>query len=308
MAQNAPTNTSEFAAFLSPDQAAPYFEQARRNSVVQSLARQVPLGINGAEVPITTSKATAGWVSEGGRKPSTSAGLGVKSIKPHKIAAISVVSAEVVRANPGNYMEILRGDITEAIAKAFDDAVLHGTNTPFDQHLGQATKTVDLGTATAADGGVYSDLVASLKALKDDKKRLTGFAFDDVTEPTFLSSVDANGRPLFLESTYSGSVLSAGQLIGRSAYLGEGIANDSGSVVGFAGDWSQVIWGAVGGISFDVSTQTSVTLDGTLTSLWEHNLVAIRAEAEFGVLINDPQAFVKFGEAEAGDDGGEGND
>ena len=171
MAQNAPTNTSEFAAFLSPDQAAPYFEQARRNSVVQSLARQVPLGINGAEVPITTSKATAGWVSEGGRKPSTSAGLGVKSIKPHKIAAISVVSAEVVRANPGNYMEILRGDITEAIAKAFDDAVLHGTNTPFDQHLGQATKTVDLGTATAADGGVYSDLVDSLRELKNDQQR-----------------------------------------------------------------------------------------------------------------------------------------
>lgn len=307
MAQTSPTNTSEFSAFLKPDQAAPYFEQARRNSVVQSLARQVPLGINGAEIPITTSKATAGWVSEGGRKPSTSAGLGVKSIKPHKIAAISVVSAEVVRANPQNYMEILRGDITEAIAKAFDEAVLHGVNTPFDQYLAETSKEVALGEAAAADGGVYTDLVGSLRELKQDGKKLTGFAFDDITEPTFLSSVDANGRPLFLESTYEGSVLSAGQLIGRSAYLGEGIADDAQDVVGFAGDWSQVIWGAVGGISFDVSTQTSVTLDGVLTSLWEHNLVAIRAEAEFGLLVNDTESFVKFTEGGSDSGGEEGN-
>lgn len=296
MAQGAPTNTSEFAAFLRPEQAAPYFEQARRNSVVQSLARQVPLGINGAEVPVTTSKATAGWVSEGGRKPSTSSELGVKSITPHKIAAISVVSAEVVRANPANYMEILRGDITEAIAKAFDDAVLHGTDTPFAQHLSQTSKEVALGSAGAAEGGVYSDLVDSLRELKSDGKRLTGFAFDDVTEPEFLSSVDLNGRPLFLESTYEGSVLSAGQLIGRPAYLGEGIADEGGETVGFAGDWNEIIWGAVGGISFDVSTQSTVTLGGTLTSLWEHNLVAIRAEAEYGVLINDTDAFVRFTE------------
>jgi hypothetical protein len=54
------------------------------------------------------------------------------------------------------------------------------------------------------------------------------------------------------------------------------------------------VWGSVGGISYDVSTQTAVTIGGTLTSLWEHNLVAIRAEAEFGVLINDVDAFVKY--------------
>ena len=67
-----------------------------------------------------------------------------------------------------------------------------------------------------------------------------------------------------------------------------------------------MIWGAVGGISFDVSTQTSVTLDGVLTSLWEHNLVAIRAEAEFGLLVNDTESFVKFTEG-AADGGAEGN-
>ena len=37
-----------------------------------------------------------------------------------------------------------------------------------------------------------------------------------------------------------------------------------------------------------------MTINGTLTSLFEHNLVAILAEAEYGFLLNDPDAFVKL--------------
>ena len=142
---------------------------------------------------------------------------------------------------------------------------------------------------------MYGDIVAGLKTLVDDKKKLTGFAFDSVVEPTFLGSVDANGRPLFVETPLenTASVITPGKLIGRPAFLGDGISTPSG-IVGYGGDWSQLVWGAVGGISYDVSTEATVTLNGELVSLWEHNLVAIRAEAEYGVMINDVNAFVKF--------------
>lgn len=305
MAQADATNSGDFSGFLRPEVAQAYFQQARKSSVVQQLARQIPLGINGQEIPVSTSKATAGWVSEGGQKPTTESGLALKTIKPHKIAAISVVSAEVVRANPGNYMQVLRDDIAEAFAVAFDAAALHGTSSPFGagQNVDATTKSVEIGTTTQAEGGVYGDIVAGLKLLVDDGKRLSGFAFDRVVEPTFLSSTDTNGRPLFvdtpLEST--ASVVTPGRLIGRSAFLGEGIKTDvvegtpnTGGIVGYGGDWSQVVWGVVGGITYDVSTESAVTIGGTLTSLWEHNLVAIRAEAEFGLLINDTEAFVKY--------------
>ena len=39
--------------------------------MAQSLTRRVPLGINGQEIPVVTSKPTASWVSEGGQKPTT---------------------------------------------------------------------------------------------------------------------------------------------------------------------------------------------------------------------------------------------
>lgn len=296
MAQTAATNTGEFAGFLKPAEAEAYFTQAARQSVVQSLTRRVPLGINGQDIPVVTSKPTAGWVAEAGQKPATSGALGLKSISPKKIAAITVVSAEVVRANPGNYVSLFRDQIAEAFAIAFDAATLHGTSTPFGagNFVGATTKGVELGTATQANGGIYADVNGALKLLVDDKKKLTGWALDDTTEPTFNAAVDLNGRPLFVDATYEESALSGGRLLRRPAFYNEGIA--SGTTVGFAGDWSQAVWGAVGGISYDVSTEATVTINGALTSLWEHNLVAIRAEAEYGWLVNDSEAFVRLTE------------
>jgi hypothetical protein len=43
-----------------------------------------------------------------------------------------------------------------------------------------------------------------------------------------------------------------------------------------------------------VTTQAAVTINGALVSLWENNLVGILMEAEYGWLVNDVNAFVKF--------------
>lgn len=294
MAQANATNTGDFSGFLQPQIAQAYFEEARKRSIVQQVARQIPLGINGQEIPYSTSKASASWVSEGETKPTTESGLALASIQPKKIAAISVVSAEVVRANPGNYMNILRDDIAEAFAVAFDNAVLHGTSSPFDANVDETTKTVAFGSTVQDSGGVYGDVVAGLSELVNDGKRCNGFAFDRVVEPVFLGGVDGNGRPLFVDTPLAETTaaITPGRLIGRPAFLGDNVA--SGDVVGYGGDWTKIVWGAVGGISYKVSTEAAVTIGGELVSLFENNLVAILAEAEYGCLVHDPEAFVKF--------------
>lgn len=303
MAITAATKLSDFSGFIKADAALPYFDQARKSSTVMQLARQIPLGINGQEIPYSVTKATASWVAEAGQKPATKSTIALKTISPKKLAAIAVVSAEVVRANPGNYMEVLRADIAEAFAVAFDAAALHGTNTPFGAYIDQTGKSVELGTTAKASGGVYGDIVAGLKLLVDDGKKLNGFAFDAVVEPTFLGAVDNNGRPLFVDTPLdeTTAAITPGRLIGRRAFLGDNVATpvvsgspNTGGIVGYGGDWSQVVWGAVGGISYNVSTEATVTINGNLVSLWENNLVAILAEAEYGLLINDTAAFVKY--------------
>lgn len=303
MAITAATTTSGFSGFLPADQATDIFTQARRQSVVQQLAREVPLGISGVDIPVVTTKPTAGWTAEGGQKPATSAAMSLKTMTPKKLTAIAVVSAEVVRANPGNYMNVLREEIGEAFAIAFDAAALHGTSTPFSTYIDQTTKTVEIGTTAAGSGSVYADINEGLRLLVNDGKRLTGFAFDLRAEPVLNAAVDTTGRPLFIDSPMAEAnpVVRAGTLLGRPAFMGEGISTavvagtpNTGGVVGYGGDWSQAAWGTVGGITYDVSTESTVTINGALTSLWENNLVAIRAEAEYGFLVNDTASFVEY--------------
>ena len=287
MAQTAATTTSDFGGFIKPAQAQNYFEKARYASSVMQLARQVPLGASGQEIIVPTGKATASWVTEGQKKPTTETSIGVKGFTPHKIAAISVVSAEVVRANPGNYMTLLQDEIAQSFAEAFDAAALHGDG-PFAASVSDTTKSVSLAT------GAYDGVVEALDVLAKDGKKLNGFAFDRVVEAAFLGEKDGVDRPLFVDTPLenTASAVTPGRIIGRSSFLGDGVAKND--VVGFAGDWSQLVWGTVGGIKFDVSTQATVTLDGSLVSLFENNLVAIRAEAEYGLLINDVESFVSI--------------
>ncbi|RZS39144.1 HK97 family phage major capsid protein [Herbihabitans rhizosphaerae] len=310
MAITAATKTTDFAGFLTPDESAPIFERAARTSVVQSLVQRIPLGINGQNIPYVTSKPTAGWVSEGGQKPTSKGAVGLKTIKPEKLAVIAVVSAEVVRANPAKFMSLLTGQIAEAFAIAFDLAAVYdkgpdGTagGGPFATYLNQTTKAVELGTATQALGGVHADFNSALKLLVDDGKKLTGFALDDRIEPIVNGAVDTTGRPLYVEAPLEDTVPVArgGTLLRRRSFMGEGVGEPTPAgagtyALGFAGDWSQAAWGAVGGISYDVSTQATVTINGVLTSLWEHNLVAVRAEAEYGFLVNDAASFVRLTE------------
>src|SRR5690606_18977051 len=135
MAITAPRKLSDFEGFLTPEQSAPIFEKAAQTSVVQRLAQQVPLGPSGRAIPVFTGEVAAGWVAEGNAKPATQGAMTLKVMEPKKLAAIHVASAEVVRANPGNYMTIMRSKIAEAFAKAFDAAAIHDTNSPFDDAI-----------------------------------------------------------------------------------------------------------------------------------------------------------------------------
>jgi HK97 family phage major capsid protein len=307
VAQNAPTTTAGFNGFLPPEISAPIFEEAAKQSVVQQLSRQVPLGANGKDIPVVTGKPQAGWVAEGTRKPTTNGTVALKTMRPFKLAAISVMSAEVVRADPVGYATNLRTSLAEAFAVAFDLAALYdqgpdGTpgGGPFPTYLAQTTHTVELGASPAAEGGIYADLNQSLRDLLGRRKRLTGFALDATVEADLNDAVDLNGRPIFVDSplTETAGPVRAGRLIGRPAFLGEleAAAGAAGSqqIVGFAGDWSKTAYGVVGGISYDVSDQATVTLNGQLVSLFENNLVAVRAEAEYGFLVADPDSFVEL--------------
>jgi HK97 family phage major capsid protein len=304
MAITAATMRSDFSGFLTREQSGYIFERAARMSVVMRLATQVPLGAEGKSIPVVTGKVQAGWVAEGAQKPATKAAIGLKTMDPKKLACIAVVSAEVVRANPGNYMTLVREQIAEAFGLAFDNAALHDTDAagtagggPFPTWLDQTPNSVEIGSTTQANGGIHGDFVAGLGILVNTGKRLTGFGLDDRIEPLLWGAVDANGRPLYVDlptDETSSAIARPGRVLNRPSWMGEGVWDNTAKTMAYGGDWQQAAWGVVGGINYSVSTEASVTINGALVSLWENNLLAIRAEAEYGFLVNDPASFVKY--------------
>lgn len=296
MAITAATKTSDFSGFLTREQSEAIFTKAAQQSVVQQLSRRVPLGITGQAIPVVTGKISAGWVAEGAQKPASQGSIALKTMDPKKLAAIAVVSAEVVRANPGGYMDLLRPQIAEAFAVAFDAAALHGTNSPFSTNLDTGSSTQEFTGTTPAFTAVYDDLNAGLATLVNADKDPNGWAFDRRMEPVLNGAKDTAGLPIFNERmlTEKAGPLRQGRILGYDAFFGKGVYAATPKIFGYLGDWTQTAWGAVGGISYKVSTEATVTINGTLVSLFENNLVAILAEAEYGWLVNDPASFVKF--------------
>lgn len=301
----AQTGDTMFSGYLDPELAQDYFAEVEKVSIVQQIARKIPMGPTGVRIPHWTGNVTANWVAEGGQKPVTKGDMTKQDVVPHKIATIFAASSEVVRANPVNYLNTMRTKVAEAIAVAFDNAVINGTSTPFGAYIAQTAKSVSLADPLGAGNGVaegsnaYTALNNALSLLLGDGKKWNGTLLDAVAEPILNGAVDTAQRPLFLEATYQdiNAPFRSGRVLGRPTYISDHVA--SGTTVGYAGDFSQVVWGQIGGLSFDVSDQATLDLsaaqDGSgIVSLWQNNLVAVRVEAEFGVLVNDPDAFVKL--------------
>ena len=109
-------------------------------------------------------------------------------------------------------------------------------------------------------------------------------------ERSVVAAAGAEGRDEPVEERRG--VARPGRLLNRPSFMGEGVGR--AGVAAFGGDFRKAAWGVVGGISYRVSTEATVTINGALTSLWENNLVAVLAEAEYGYVNSDVESFVKY--------------
>jgi hypothetical protein len=207
----------------------PIFEQAIESSAVMSLARRVPLSLTAqTAIPVSMDVPAAGWVSEGGAKPVGSGGVSVKTMSGKKVALLVPVSQEIALTNAAGLYAQLRQDLPTAIARAFDYAAIHGLDLrtggagPFADYLKNGVQSVELGTATQANGGMYADLVAGEKIVVDAGSDFSGFAADPRLKPTLKVNTDTTGRPLWVDQPTSG--LQGGQLIGYPASYNRGVS------------------------------------------------------------------------------------
>ena len=228
---NALANVNQ--TLLPPTITGPIFNKAVEQSAVMSLARRVPLSVSAnTAIPIPMDVPVADWVAEGGVKPASQAGVGVKIMQGKKVALLVPVSDEVVSSNPAGLYEQLQQDLPTAIARAFDYAAINGKSIrtgaagPFGDYLAQTSNTVALGTASQANGGLYADIVNGAGKVIDKNYDFTGIAADPRFKVDAQLATDTTGRPLFVDShsTATGNGISSGDLAGYPAYFNKGVS------------------------------------------------------------------------------------
>lgn len=242
------------------------------------LATRIELPGLGLTIPVITGDPEAAWVTETGVKPVSNPGLDKKVMQAYKLAVIVPFSNEFKR-DAGALYDALVARLPRSLAQKFDATVFHGAapGSNFDTFASCTAQNIG-GTNT------YAGLVAADGDIATHGGILNGFAISPQGKGVLLSAVDGNDRPLFINSVAEGAIP---MILGAKTYQSKGAyKTGTPNVVGFAGDWTQALYGIVQGIDVSISDQATLTVgsggSATTINLWQQNMFAVRAEIEIG--------------------------
>lgn len=255
-------------------------------SIIQRVARQIALPGSGVAFQTITGEPTAAWVGETAEKPVSNGTVGSKTIRPYKLAVIETFSNEFRRDKNALY-EALAGRLPAALAKKFDSTVFHGTAPGSDFN--------DLASvsATSLGAGVYDGVVSAMTAVATAGYEMNGIVLAPQGEALLYGEKDANDRPLFINNAVTDG--SIGSVLGRPVFRNRAVyKDDTTDVLGFAGDWTQALWGTVEGVTVKISDQASLTVGESTVNLFQQNMFAVLAEIEVGFITTDEAAFRKL--------------
>lgn len=271
-------NTNRSNVNLPTEVASEILQKTQDESAVMSLARGIVLPGNGLTFPVISGDPEAAWVDETDAKPVSNPTLTTKIMQPYKLAVIVPFSDEFARDYKALY-DALIARLPLALARKFDATVFNGTapGSNFD------VLTNVTAQAIGGTGGIYAALVAADTDIAEHDGVMNGFAMSPQAKGELLSALDGDDRPIFITSAADGAIP---QLLGAPVKYSKGVYKagtaQNPDVIGFAGDWTQAIYGTVEGVKIDMSNQATLTISNAAVNLWERNMFAVRAEIEIG--------------------------
>ena len=249
-------------------------QKVQENSAVMKLARRIALPGNGAAINVITSDPEASWVGETGKKSVSNPGLSTKIMRGYTLAVIVPFSNQFRRDASALYDAIIER-LPAALGKKIDDTVFHGSapGSDFD--------TFASVTAQSLASDVYDGLVAADTDIALNGGITNGYVLSAQARGILLGAKDDNGRPLFVNNVSEGAIP---MLLGARTELSKtAFKSGSPNVIGYAGDWTQALYGIVEGIKINYSEDATLDLgDGQTINLFQQNMFAVRAEIEFG--------------------------
>jgi HK97 family phage major capsid protein len=252
--------------------------------------RRVPFNIS---MPTQTAGGTYGWVGEAKPKPVTKAQFAAVTLGMAKSAGIIVLSKELVKSSAPSAQEIVRDEMIKGIG-GFLDVQFVDESIAAVANVNPASITNGV-TGTGAGGTTEafarSDIGTLLTTFGTNNLNLSGVVLlmNETTALVLSLMVNALGQPAF-----PGMAISGGTIFGLPVVASNAITDDIIAVHA-----PSILLADEGGVEVDVSEQASVQMDSApddptvnttvLVSLWQNNLVGLRAER-----------FINWGKARTG--------
>lgn len=241
--------------------------------------RRVPFNIS---MPRQTSGGSAYWVGEGAPKPLTSLAFDQVTLRWTKLATIAVISEELARFSQPSAETILRDQLAAAVIQQMDADFVNPANAG-TANVKPASITNGV-TAVVSSGGTEAAVNADIQAV------FAPFIAANLA-PTnavwIMSATNALGLSLMKNAlgqrAFPDVNMNGGTFYGMPVVVSEAVGN----IVVLA-NAQDILLADDGQVSVDSSREASLQMDNApanpadattvLVSLWQHNLLAIRAE------------------------------
>ena len=237
--------------------------------------RKVPFNVN---VPSQTAGGAYNWVGELKPKPVTSLAFAMDTLGFAKVAAIIVMSQELVRFSNPSAERFVRDDMVKGIAAFLDGQF---TNPAVAAVAGVNPASITNGAPTAAaTANPMADILGLINFFATNNIPIDGL--------TFLMS-PANALALSFQSNLDGSAKFPG--IGIAGGDFRGLQFITSNVIGanvIALQPDLILYADDGGVTIDASTEASLQMDSApmspvdattvYASMFQMNAIALRAE------------------------------
>lgn len=268
-------------------------------SAVMSLARRLPnMSRKQRTLPILAALMTAYFVngeaggSGGGLKQTSEAAWTNKSIVAEELAVIVPIPEAVLEDSAYDIWGEVRPRIEEALGKAYDQAVLYGTNAPATWPSDLLTGATAAGNVVALGTGVdiYDDIMGEsgvLAAVEADGYGVTGHVAAMTMKAKLRGLRDANGVPIFNSSVQEKTRYT---LDGEDLIFPKSGAVDATQSLLISGDWQQLVYAIRQDITYKVLTEAVIqdNAGNIVYNLAQQDMVALRAVMRLGWQLPNP--------------------
>lgn len=303
------TTDASWAAPLVPYQnmTSDFIELLRPATLVGRMSlRNVPFNVR---IPGQTQGSTVAWVGETAPKPVSALGFQDITLRFNKLAGIVVISDELARLSTPSAEAIIRGDLVAQIAEFTDDSFINPAYAAVaDVRPASVTNGVTPVPASGTDAdALRTDVRAVYSQFISANLSTAGAAW--VMTSTQAMAIGMLMNPLG-QPEFPGIGAEGGTLLGLPVLTSEVVPSDSSGSIIVLVKQSEILLADEGGVAIDVSREASLQMNSTpdnpatastvMTSLWQNNLLGIRAERMITWKKRRPQAVAYISGANYG--------